>query len=255
MIFIQKRSEPEGLRLLRENAARRGLTPKQAYKTLRNPLKQDVLDALVEEQGHLCAYCMCRIPRSDVPDFSQIKPITIEHVIPRNPDDGRDVGQGLDYNNLVAVCHGNRAPESEGHAFIDLTCDAHRENTELKKIDPCNARTLDSIEYEIDGTIKSSTDTDANYDLDQTLNLNYSQLINERNAALEPLIQDINACLENNEQISLYIREKLASFNNESDPKTPYVGILIWYLKSFQNNASLNEDDATNAAADQGSVT
>lgn len=255
MIFIQKKSEPEGLRLLREEAARRGLSPEQAYNTLRNPLKKDVLDALVKEQGRLCAYCMCRIPRSDVPGFSQIKPITIEHVIPRNPDDNRDVGQGLDYNNLVAVCHGNRAPRSAGHTVIDLTCDAHRENAELKKVDPCNAGTLNSIEYEIDGTIKSSTDADVNYDLDQILNLNYSQLKAERKAALDALIVDMGPCLDDEKQIPLYVQTKLSSFNNESDPKTPYVGILIWYLKSFQNNASLNEDDTTNAAADQGPVT
>lgn len=255
LIFIQKKSEPEGLRLLREEAARRGLSPEQAYNTLRNPLKKDVLDALVKEQGRLCAYCMCRIPRSDVPGFSQIKPITIEHVIPRNPDDNRDVGQGLDYNNLVAVCHGNRAPRSAGHTVIDLTCDAHRENTELKKVDPCNASTLDSIEYEIDGTIKSSTDADVNDDLDQTLNLNYSQLKTERKAALDALIEDMKPCLDDVKQISLYVQTKLASFNNEPDPKTPYVGILIWYLKGFQNTTSLNEDDAANATVDQGSGT
>ena len=115
LIFIKKGTEPTGLQALREQAVQRGLNPADAYKTLVNPLKQNVLVSLVQEQGRLCAYCMCRIPRSDVPTMCQIAPITIEHVVPRKPSDGRDVGQGLDYNNLVAVCHGNRAPKFASH--------------------------------------------------------------------------------------------------------------------------------------------
>lgn len=234
MIVIHKGLEPDNLRTLRARTTRMGLSPERAYAKLKNPLKQIVLDSLVEEQGHLCAYCMCEIPRKDVPTPSEIAPITIEHVIPRNPDDRRDVGQGLDYNNLVAVCHGNRAPKEEGHEFIDLTCDAHRENTEFKKINPCDASTLNSIEYEIDGTIKSD-DSDVYYDLNETLNLNYSQLKTERTTALNALMDDMNACLESGMDADLYAQTRLQTFGAETDPKTPYVGILVWYLKGFTN--------------------
>lgn len=105
MIPITKKAEPDGLAELRQQAIERGLSPEEAYDTLCNPLKEHVRGSLVEEQGGLCAYCMCRIPRSDAGDQP---PINIEHFISRNPVSGMDVGQGLDYRNFFAVCHGNR---------------------------------------------------------------------------------------------------------------------------------------------------
>lgn len=197
-------------------------------------MKNVVRQSLVEEQGHLCAYCMCEIPRTDVPTSGKIAPITIEHLIPRNPADGRDVGQGLDYNNLVAVCHGNRAPKSTGHTIIDLTCDAHRENIELKKVNPCDASTLTSIEYETNGVIKSN-DSDVNFDLNDTLNLNHSRLKSERKAVLDALVTDMSALLDDESARNEYVQVRLSGFESETDPKTSYVGILTWYLKGFLN--------------------
>lgn len=92
MIAIRKGNEPDGLARLRQKAIRRGLSPAEAYALLKNPLKQEVRDKLVEEQGQLCAYCMCRIPRSDVDPV--ITPINIEHVTARNLTDGEMPGKG-----------------------------------------------------------------------------------------------------------------------------------------------------------------
>mgnify|MGYP000845311952 CR=1 FL=1 len=49
--------------------------------------------------------------------------------------DRRDTGQGLDYNNFVAVCHGNKGPHGT-RTIADLTCDAHKGNMEFRKINP-----------------------------------------------------------------------------------------------------------------------
>lgn len=231
MIEIKKGLEPEGLRSLREQAAVDGLSPNEAYKRLNNnpQLKRKVKRALVKEQGKLCAYCMCRIPRNDVE--VKITPITIEHFIPRDPEDGRDVGQGLDYNNLLAVCHGNRGAKGT-REIKDLTCDAHRGNTEFKKINPCRAETLQSIFYTLDGKI-DATDTEVKKDLVDTLNLNCSTapLVAERKAALEGLIEELGKLEE--EKIIPYCEEILERFQNEENERTPYVGILIWYLQSI----------------------
>ena len=75
-----------------------------------------------------------------------------------NPEDGRDIGQGLDYNNLLAVCNGNRAARGTRRKN-DLTCDAHRENEEFIKINPCKPETLETIFYSLDGKI-DATDAD-----------------------------------------------------------------------------------------------
>lgn len=229
MIEIQKGKEPAGLARLRGIAAAAGLSPKEAYARLKNPLKARVRQSLVEEQGGLCAYCMCRIPREDA--APRITPVIIEHMIPRDPADGRDVGQGLDYDNLLAVCHGNRSAQGI-RQIADLTCDAHRGNTEFRKVNPCKPETLTSITYSLDGKI-DATDLDARFDLVETLNLNCasSPLVAERKAALDSLIADLGNVPE--DDVRDYCIAALRAFQEETNPKTPYVGILIWYLHSM----------------------
>lgn len=229
MIGIQKRTEPIGLAELRQSTAAAGLSPKEAYKRLRSPLKGQVRQSLVEEQGGLCAYCMCRIPRSDA--VPQIAPIIIEHIIPRDPLDGRDVGQGLDYNNLLAVCHGNKSSRGT-RQFADLTCDAHRGNSEFRKVNPCRPETLISIVYSLDGKI-DAVDPDARYDLVNILNLNCpnSPLTAERKSALDCLIMELGNVPE--DYILDYCISRINEFQAENTQKTPYAGILIWYLQTM----------------------
>lgn len=228
MIPITKKAEPDGLAELRQKAAERGLSPEAAYKTLRNPLKKRVRDSLVEEQGGLCAYCMCKIPRSDAGDQP---PINIEHYISRNPVDGMDVGQGLDYHNFFAVCHGNRGKEGT-RKECDLVCNAHRENTKLRKVNPLDPATLASIYYELDGKIRAM-DEDVDFDLVHTLNLNCPSAPQpaERRAVLDVLLNDLNNIPQ--EMLESYCTQVLSNYLSESYPKTPYVGILIWYLQSL----------------------
>lgn len=228
MIAIQKKAEPAGLMRLRQRAAAAGLSPKEAYGTLRNPLKEQVCKSLADEQGQLCAYCMCRIPRTDA--GPKITPIIIEHILPRDPADRRDAGQGLDYNNFVAVCHGNKAPHGN-RTLVDLTCDAHKENVEFRKVNPCKTETLASIFYTLDGKI-DAVDPEVRIDLVDTLNLNClsSSLIAERKAALDSLIAGIGNMTDDG--ILPYCTSALAAFRAETNPKTPYAGILIWYLQS-----------------------
>ena len=134
---------------------------------------------------------MCRIPRSDVDPV--ITPISIEHIAARNPLDKRDAGQGLDYNNFVAVCHGNKGPHGT-RTIVDLTCDAHKGNEEFRKINPCIPETLNSVIYTLDGKI-DATDPDVQFDLLYILNLNCptSSLVAERKSALDSLIDDLNS--------------------------------------------------------------
>lgn len=105
MIAIIKGVEPAGLAELREEARQAGDTPEDAYQRLRNPLKKVVRASLLHEQGGLCAYCMRKIPPEGKEDVEELY-THIEHIIPRNPKDHRDVGQGLDYQNMVVTCDG-----------------------------------------------------------------------------------------------------------------------------------------------------
>ena len=62
MILIHKSPAPPALEALKKEAEKQGLSDKEGYDLLRNPLKKQVREALMQEQGHLCAYCMRRIP-------------------------------------------------------------------------------------------------------------------------------------------------------------------------------------------------
>lgn len=234
MIVVKKGTEPTGLKELREDPMLRGLPPKEAFKMLRNPLKGEVVESLKRDQGQLCVYCMGRIPRED--KEPGVPGTTIEHYIPVEPADGRDVGQGLDYQNLFAVCHGNMKRRIRGtrrtRSTDDLTCDKHRKNIEFRKINPCHEETLRSIYYTLDGKI-GSDDEDVQFDLVNTLNLNCASasLVSERKAALDALIDDIGKMEE--DQIHNYCADLLEVFIHEENPKTPYVGILIWYLQTM----------------------
>lgn len=242
MIEVQKGIEPDGLKELREDPMVSGLSPKEAFKMLRNPLKAQVTECLKRDQGQLCVYCMSRIPRDD--KDAGIPGTTIEHFIPIDPVDGRDVGQGLDYQNLFAVCHGNTRKHEKGMRRTTskdtLTCDKHRLNTEFRKISPCRKDTLQSIFYTLDGRIGAS-DPDVEFDLVDTLNLNCTSapLIAERKAALDVLLEDIGNVEEGD--LHNYCADMLEEFHNERDPKTPYAGILIWYLQTMVNALACSE--------------
>lgn len=252
MIVVKKSAEPKELKTLREECLAAGLPPKESFAMLRNPLKQKVLESLKRDQGQLCVYCMCRIPRepSNPEEMEELNlpRQTIEHFIPLETEDGRDIGQGLDYLNLFAVCHGNAKRHKKGLRRInskdDLTCDKHRENTRFRKIDPCHEETLQTIFYTMDGKI-GATDPDVEFDLVSTLNLNClsSPIVSERKAVLDALIEDMSSAMGNIDELEMadlhkYCEDKLNVYLNEKDPKTPYVGILVWYLKSMAEASS-----------------
>ena len=114
----------------------------------------------------------------------------------------------------------------------NLTCDKHRENVEFRKINPCQEETLKTIFYTMDGKI-ASTDPDVEFDLVDTLNLNcsFSPIISERKAVLDALIEQLGEVEEDN--LHNFCVSRLEVFLNEREVKTPYVGVLLWYLKSM----------------------
>lgn len=236
MIEVKKGSEPEELKNLRKKCQEEKLSPKESFRRLQNPLKRQVLECLKRDQGQLCVYCMSKIPREK--KEPGIPGQMIEHFIPLDPEDGHDVGQGLDYQNLFAVCHGNTKWHEKGarrtNLKDDLTCDKHRGNLEFRKIDPCRKETLKTIFYTMDGKI-GATDPDVEFDLVDTLNLNCasSPIISERKAALDSLIADIELGRSQGENLHTYCIDRLKKLSDKQNPKTPYVVILTWYLRSM----------------------
>ncbi|EKO3906854.1 TIGR02646 family protein, partial [Vibrio fluvialis] len=62
-----------------------------SYNELSNPVKQDVYDALLKEQGFLCCYCESDISNGDY---------HLEHLNPQSADEGDD----LSFANFLCSC-------------------------------------------------------------------------------------------------------------------------------------------------------
>ena len=236
MIEIKKSSAPPDLVKLQQDAVAQGLTANQAYDTLRNPLKGDIIELLLKEQGHICAYCMRRIPDERIsPDT--VADVSIEHWYPRNPEDNTDIGQGLDYNNLFAVCSGNKNAKGT-RKQSDLTCDVSK-GSQIIKVNPLNEATLSTIWYGENGEI-FSTDPEIESDLHKKLNLNCMsdavRLPESRKAVLDSVQEELSSLCSDEADILENCQYILEQFENEVDPKTPYIGIAIWWLKNYIND-------------------
>ncbi len=227
MILIKKMPPPLELEELKKEAEKQKLSDTEGYNKLRNPLKKQVREALMQEQGHLCAYCMCRIPDEQILENDQnVSRVCIEHWQARSQKNVTGENKGLDYNNMLAVCSGNVNMRKKRY----YTCDRKRGDRPLT-VNPLVAATLETIFYHEDGRIESR-DEAINRDLQETLNLNCCDggmtLPTNRKKALDSMQEELYKLggdfYEN-------CQEQLAFWTEEADPKTPYVGIIISWLK------------------------
>lgn len=240
MILIKKNPAPLELEVLKREAEEQGLSDIEGYDRLRNPLKNEVRESLMQEQGHLCAYCMRRIPDERILEADiDLSDVYIEHWQARSNKRLTYENKGLDYNNLLAVCSGNeKAPEATGKRRRRFfTCDKKRDKAALK-VNPLDESTIQSIYYLSDGTMKS-TDEDIDRDIEIRLNLNCNTdavtLPQNRKAVLDAIQTDV---ISREGDLLQNCIEQLHIWESETDPKTPYIGIGIWWLKEQINKLS-----------------
>lgn len=93
-------------------------TPKANWNSLHGADKDEVRDATLRDQGHLCAYCQRRIRSSD-------KYMKIEHWHAQSGGEGM-----LRWHNLLGVCLGDERKES-GIEDGELHCDTVRGDAKL----------------------------------------------------------------------------------------------------------------------------
>lgn len=233
MIAIKKGNTPQILLDKQKIASERNLSSYDAYALLNHSEKVQILNSLMAEQGHICAYCMRKIPdERELPP--NVDPVTIEHWLPRRPADHIERGQGLDYNNMLAVCSGNRG-KRHTRKTKDLTCDAKRSASHPQlTLNPCNPETITEIKYKENGEIYSDN-PDISRDFDVCLNLNCTSsgvdLPKTRKLVLDALQKSIPDGSVS--EILTYCKSALEMYESETDPKTPYVGILLWWLQDF----------------------
>lgn len=243
MILIQKSSSPKALAALKQKAEAQGLSDQEGYALLVNPLKSQVREALMAEQGHRCAYCMRRIPDERIlAEDVDLSDVYIEHWQARSAGQTDSDNKGLDYNNMLAVCSGNeKAPGATGRRKRrHFTCDKKRGNKPLT-VNPLDESTLEFIYYSEQGEIKSD-DVEINDDINIKLNLNCSaeavSLPQSRKAVLDTVQAAVYG--QDGDLLQNCINQ-LQLWENEEDPKTPYIGIAIWWLKGMIHDLTLIE--------------
>ena len=211
MLYIEKSQEPAELTQAKLDGLSR-------YEDLSGEPKKAVQQALLREQGAVCAYCMKRV---------SIGNLQIEHYIAQNPEDSDyDAALTIDYNNMLGVCTANKFGTG---ARERLTCDQHRGNAKLT-VDPRNEASVAKIKYKTDGTIYSD-DADIQRDLDVILNLNCSaaHLKENRRSAMDALKRDMLKNFPGKQVTKAYLEKRLAFFR-DAPVKTEFAGVLIWYL-------------------------
>lgn len=211
MIKIKKTSPPPSF-------VKYSKTLNASFENMTSRVKNDLRESLLKEQGYLCAYCMIKLEN----DATKTK---IEHYISRK----EDMSKELEYSNLFIVCKGNEGSGKELH-----TCDTKKSSNKLE-IDPRLDLHIATIAYKSNGEIYSSN-SNYDYDLNQTLNLNNKKgyLISNRKSALNAFkYKYLNYSKGTRTKIELknlydkYLLEKETKGFYE-----PYVGIILYCLKS-----------------------
>jgi len=158
---IVKGVEPDNFTVWKDGANR-------TYSNLRNPLKNDLKDALLLEQGYICCYCESKITSNDS---------HIEHLDPQCNNNGN----GLDFTNLLCSCQKQLSAGEPRH------CGNSKAN-ETIIIHPLQINCESRFTYNGNGTIEA-TDTASQKTLEY-LKLDIDKLNDLRNKAIEPFLID-----------------------------------------------------------------
>ena len=142
-----------------------------------------LVNALLDEQGYICAYCERRIPHHDVQLEEDHR---IEHLNSQKKGRELDDNSDLDYGNMVICCPGNILNNKK-----EYHCDKAKGSKELT-ISPLNAAMMSTIRFTPTGKI-ASTDDKLNSELGKDgLNLNNQRLVEHRQEAWVTVIEKLN---------------------------------------------------------------
>ncbi len=123
--------------------------------------KEELRQNLLSEQGHICCYCMKRIPEHTSPYMK------VEHFKCQNNFGAMQ----LNYSNLFGACTGN-----EGQPKIKQTCDTKKGDTDLTINPTSTLPTCETLfKYNAEGEISSINDSaDINRQLNDVLKSQYA---------------------------------------------------------------------------------
>lgn len=206
------------------------------YPNLTALLKQELLKALLEEQGYICAYCMQKINETNS---------TIEHIIGQSFIDEYENKLGeenqLNYDNLLVVCEGKSC---NANLHCDKSRAVYQKNRPLYA-NPLENKIIQNIRFSEKGMIyykefleiekieklKEHTSLDENsnikYDLQKVLNLNCENLKSKRVYLINALKR-----FTNNWSNQERIKKELDKYSKKSNNKYEELSqVAIYFLK------------------------
>ena len=173
----------------------------------------ELREALLKEQGFICAYCMRRIPIND-PNIAETS--KIEHL--KSRADRPDLQ--LSFSNMVVCCPGNI--DNKSH------CDKLKGGKNVN-FDFFDSALQNSISYSTNDATIDSSNYKWNKEINELLNLNHSRLKQNRKNTLDGIIEAIKL----KGWKSFNLNKKLHNWSNQDNQGKlkPYCGIVIWYLE------------------------
>lgn len=210
MILIRKSREPSSLTQYRKQ-------PYASYDGYKE--KADLREALLRDQGYLCAYCMRRIE-------NQRESMKIEHW--KAQSQLTSEAEKLDFRIMLAVCDGCRGDQDRY-----TTCDEHRHNKELF-VNPMDPSMMETIEYSRNGYIKSS-DPRIDRDLNLILNLNCEQsksriVLNRKNVYSE-CVSRLAKRKPSGQWTTEFLQSVLEDLTKTTDGRLqPFIGVIKYVI-------------------------
>lgn len=174
MKYIRKGPRPRKYATWRASVAG---SPNERYSEIPGDEKRELLAALIEEQGFLCAYTMKRIDE----DNSHI-----EHIKPQVKCRADRRGSDLDYNNMVACF-----PREGMKALYRYGAQAKGswwENDGSDFVSPLQQACERRLRFGLDGKIAAVGRDDGAVTTNRILGLNHPSLVEDRRGAIEEFL-------------------------------------------------------------------
>lgn len=189
-------------------------TPGVDYKAI-----PELVDALLKEQGYLCAYCMRRVPCKDKIAKEDHR---VEHILSRE----FHADKKLDYSNMVICC--------PGHIGGDDHCDRNKQSQDVS-FSLFDDSFISTLSYKTDGEIVS-TNVQYNMEINKVLNLNTPLLKENRKSTWEGVKQSLIKNQGNKPWSKPALEKCLGKYRSmrNFDGKLkyiPYCGIVIYFLE------------------------
>lgn len=202
------------------------------YHNLPAAAMNDLRTNLLSEQGHICCYCMKRIPEKVEVDGTVTYEMKVEHFLcqVRNP------GLQLTYSNMFGACTG-----SEGRPKKLQTCDTRKGDLDFS-INPTstapNCETI--IKYNSEGEIYTDNEG-LNNQLNNVLNLNMQSLKDARREVYLEVQRNVETeskkYADRNLRNTFFEQEKAKWLARTANKQRPYCMVAVYYLtKKIRQN-------------------